>query len=36
LLHFEIDENNSSVYQFTGVKPSDIEPDLEEDLNQWQ
>lgn len=36
LLHFEIDENNSSVYQFVGVKPSDIEPDLEEDLNQWQ
>jgi len=36
LLHFEIDEKNNAVYQFIGVKPEDIEPELETDLNQWQ
>jgi len=36
LLHFEIDEANNSIYQFTGVKPTDIEPEMDEDLNQWQ
>jgi len=33
-LHFEIDEANNSIYQFTGVKPTDIEPEMDEDLNQ--
>jgi len=36
LLHFEIDEKNSSIYQFTGVKPTDLDPELENDYNQWQ
>jgi len=36
LLHFEIDEKNNSIYQFTGIKPEDIDPNLEADFNEWQ
>jgi len=34
LLHFEIDEKNNSIYQFTGVKPTDLAPEAENDYNQ--
>jgi hypothetical protein len=36
LIHFEIDEKNNSIYQFTGVEPTDLDPELETDYNQWQ
>lgn len=36
LLHFEVDEKNNSIYQFTGVKPTDLSPEVESDYDQWQ